>query len=153
MLVLDVDGVMTDTRIWWDSQDGWKRFFSIRDGVGIKLLLNSGYQVAVITGSKSEDIRQRIQSLSIPFFFEGSIDKMPAFEQLQKQSKLTPEQMAYVGDDYFDLPILEKVKFSVSVPDAIESVKSKVHYITKNPGGHGAVREVCDLIHQYGAMA
>src|SRR5437868_11190680 len=88
MLVLDVDGVLTDCRIWMDSNGDWKRFYSIRDGVGIKRLIDSGYKLAVITGSKAEDIRQRVKNLGIQFFFEGAADKVPSFLELQIQSGL-----------------------------------------------------------------
>lgn len=153
MLVLDVDGVLTDCRIWLDSNGEWKRTFSIRDGVGIKRLIESGYKVAVITGSKSEDIRARVKVLGMHYLFEGHSDKMPAFLDLQKQSGLAPTEMAYVGDDYFDIPLLKAVAFSATVPEAVEEVIEVASYITKRPGGNGAVREVCDLIYKHGAFS
>jgi len=153
MLVLDVDGVLTDCRIWMDSNGEWKRFYSIRDGVGIKRLIESGYKVAVITGSKAEDIRARVKVLGMHYLFEGHADKMPAFLDLQKQSGLNADEMAYVGDDYFDIPLLEAVAFGATVPEAVEEVISVAKYITKRPGGNGAVREVCDLIYKHGAFS
>ena len=87
MLVLDVDGVLTDTRLWFDGSE-WRRFFSIRDGVGIKRLIDSGYKIAVITGSKAEDIRARVKSLGIQYFYEGALDKNPSFLSLQSESCL-----------------------------------------------------------------
>lgn len=153
MLVLDVDGVLTDCRIWMDSNGEWRRFFSIRDGVGIKLLQERGYRIAIITGSKAEDIRTRAKNLGIDFFYEGALDKEPAFEKLKTDSGLEPAQMAYVGDDVFDLPLLKRVGFAATVPEAVDEVKETVHYVTRRPGGNGAVREVCDFISQYGAFA
>lgn len=153
MLVLDVDGVLTDCRIWMDSDGEWKRFFSIRDGVGIKRLMESGYSVAIITGSRSADIRQRAQNLGISYFYEGALDKEPAFVDLQEKSGVSPDRMAYVGDDIFDLPLLAKVRFAATVPEAVDEVKDAVHYVTRRRGGEGAVREVCDFIHRYGAFA
>lgn len=153
MLVLDVDGVLTDCRIWMDASGEWRRFFSIRDGVGIKRVMDAGYKTAVITGTKSEDIRQRVKNLGIHYFYEGALDKEPSFVNLQKDSGLRPDQMAYVGDEIFDIPLLKQVAFAATVPEAVDEVKDIAHYITRRPGGNGAVREVCDVIHKYGAFA
>lgn len=153
MLVLDVDGVLTDCRLWMDSNGEWKRFFSIRDGVGIKRLIESGYKLAVITGSKAEDIRQRVKNLGIQYFYEGAGDKVPSFIDLQRQSGLKPEEMACVGDDIFDIPLIQAVAFGATVPEAVEEVIEEADYVTKRPGGNGAVREVCDLIYKHGAFS
>lgn len=152
MLVLDVDGVLTDTRLWFDGKE-WRRFFSIRDGVGIKRLIDSGYFIAVITGSRAEDIRARVKSLGIQFFYEGALDKEPSFLQLQKESGVRPDEMAYVGDDVFDIPMLQKVAFGATVPEAVDEVLEVAEYVTRRPGGCGAVREVCDYIYKYGAFS
>lgn len=152
MLALDVDGILTDCRIWYDGQGQWRRFFSIRDGAGIKRLIDHGYQLAIITGSQSEDIRERAKSLKIHYLFEGALDKVPSFQKLIEQSKLKPAEIAYMGDDYFDIPLLEKVGFSATVPEAMAEVISVVDYVCRRPGGNGAVREVCDLIFKYGAL-
>lgn len=153
MLVLDVDGILTDCRIFLDSNGEWKRFYSVRDGVGIKALIESNYKVAVITGSNALDVKARTKMLGIHYLYEGALNKTPAFEDLQKQSGLKPEEMAYMGDDHFDLPILNRVKFSATVPDAMDEVLSQVQYVTKRPAGNGAVREVCDYILKYGFYA
>ncbi|MCX7977457.1 MAG: HAD-IIIA family hydrolase [Bdellovibrionaceae bacterium] len=152
-LVLDVDGVMTDTRIWMDSSGEWRRFFSIRDGVGIKRLIAQGYRLGVITGSSTSDIRARVKTLGIPYFYEGAEDKSPAFDHLLKATDLKENEVAYVGDDIFDIPLLRRVAFAATVPDAVDEVKEVAHYVTHRRGGEGAVREVCDLIHQYGAFS
>ncbi len=152
MLVLDVDGVLTDTRMWFDGAE-WRRFFSVRDGVGIKRLIESGYKLAIITGSKAEDIRVRAKSLGIHYFFEGALDKEPAFAQLQKDSGIQTSEMAYVGDDIFDIPLLQAVAFGATVPEAVDEVLEIADYVTRRPGGCGAVREVCDYIYKYGAFA
>ncbi len=153
MLVLDVDGVLTDCRLWMDSNGDWKRFYSIRDGVGIKRLIESGYKLAVITGTKAEDIRQRVKNLGIQFFYEGATDKIPSFLELQKQSGIQAEEMAYLGDDIYDIPLIQAVAFGAAVPEAVEEVIEVAQYITKRPGGNGAVREVCDLIYKHGALS
>lgn len=150
LLILDVDGVMTDTRIFLDSDGEWKRFFSIRDGVGIKEMQKLGYQTAVITGSKAKDITERIKMLGITYFYDGFLDKKPAFKKLQEEAKLSPEEMAYVGDDIYDIPLLQEVGYAATVPEAVEEVKKIVDYITERPGGLGAVREICDQIIKHG---
>jgi 3-deoxy-D-manno-octulosonate 8-phosphate phosphatase (KDO 8-P phosphatase) len=152
MLILDVDGILTDCRIWMDTQGEWRRFFSIRDGVGLKRIIESGYKVALITGSKAEDIRARVKSLGIHYLHEGNLNKEPAYLDVKNKSGLEDSEIAYMGDDYFDLPILRTVGFSATVPDAMEEVKEAVHYITLRPGGNGAVREVSDYIFKYGAF-
>lgn len=152
MLVLDVDGVLTDTRLWYDGSE-WRRFFSIRDGVGIKRLIESNYQLAVITGSKAEDIRARVKSLGIQYFYEGALDKGPSFLQLQKDSGISPQEMAYIGDDIFDIPMIEEVAFGATVPEAVDEVIEIADYVTRRPGGLGAVREICDFIYKYGAFS
>jgi 3-deoxy-D-manno-octulosonate 8-phosphate phosphatase (KDO 8-P phosphatase) len=150
MLVLDVDGIMTDCRLWMDANGQWKRVYSVRDGVGIKALIEAGYKLAVITGATAEDVRARVKMLGIHYLFEGAVDKSPPFLELQKQSGITANEMAYMGDDYFDLPLLNAVQFSATVPDAMEEVISAVDYVTARPAGNGAVREVCNYILKYG---
>jgi len=152
MLLLDVDGVLTDCRVFLDSNGEWRRLFSIRDGYGIKMLLDLGYKVGIITASKSKDISERAKALGLTYFFEGSLDKIPAFEFAMKDAGLLPHEVAYMGDDLFDIPILRKVGFAATVSDAIEDVREIVHYLAKRPAGNGAVREVCDLIRKNGAL-
>lgn len=153
MIIFDVDGVLTDCRVFLDSDGQWKRFFSIRDGYGIARLIEQGYKTAVITGSKSKDIEARVKGLGIHYFFEGSIEKLPAFEKILKDTGFSPDEVAYMGDDLFDIPLLERVGFAATVPDAMEEVLEIVDYVTRRPGGNGAVREVCDLIFKYGAFS
>lgn len=153
MLVLDVDGILTDCKIFLDSNGEWKRIYSVRDGVGIKSLLEANYKVAIITGANAVDVRARVKMLGINYLFENALNKLPAFEELQKQSGILPSEMAYMGDDFFDIPVLQKVHFSATVPDAMDEVISAVHYVTKRPAGNGAVREVCDFILKYGYYA
>lgn len=152
MLVLDVDGVLTDTRLWFDGTE-WRRFYSIRDGVGIKRLIDAGYKTAVITGSKAEDIRARVKSLGIHYFYEGALNKEPSFMQLQQESGIGPAEMAYIGDDIFDIPMIQTVGFGATVPEAVDEVLEVAKYVTRRPGGCGAVREVCDYIYKFGAFS
>jgi 3-deoxy-D-manno-octulosonate 8-phosphate phosphatase (KDO 8-P phosphatase) len=153
MLILDVDGVMTDCRVFLDSVGEWRRHYSIRDGYGIKRLMDAGYKTAIITGSKAKDIEERAKVLGIHHFYQGNLDKYPAFQKLLAETGLKPEECAFVGDDLFDIPILEKVSFAATVPEAMEEVIEISDYVTKRPGGNGAVREVCEIILKYGALS
>lgn len=153
MLVLDVDGVMTDCRLWMDSNGEWKRIYSVRDGVGVKALITAGYKLAVITGASAADVRSRVKMLGIPYFYEGALDKWPSFEKLQQESGIKPHEMAYVGDDVFDVPLIKAVAFGATVPEAVDEVIAISTYVTRRPGGNGAVREICDFILKYGFYA
>lgn len=150
MLVLDVDGVLTDCRLWMDSDGEWKRIYSVRDGVGIKALAEAGYKLAIITGTSAKDVRSRAKMLGFHYFYEGAVDKWPSFEKLQNESGIKPSEMAYIGDDIFDIPLIQAVAFGATVPEAVEEVIEKAHYVTKRQGGNGAVREVCSFILKYG---
>ena len=146
ILILDVDGVMTDGRIFWLEGHGWTRHFHIKDGYGLKVLMKCGIQVAIISGGDSKDVRTRMEFLKIPHVFLGDEEKIKALEKIQIATKLPYEQMAFMGDDLFDIPVIEKVGFSATVPHAVEPVKARCHYVTETPGGWGAVREVADAI-------
>jgi 3-deoxy-D-manno-octulosonate 8-phosphate phosphatase (KDO 8-P phosphatase) len=153
LLIMDVDGVLTDCRIFMDSSGEWKRPFSIRDGYGLKILMEAGYKTAVITGSKAKDIQDRVRNLRIDYFYEGSLEKLPAFEEILQKTGLKAEEAAFIGDDVFDIPVLKKVGFAVTVPDAMEQVKEIAHYTTVRPAGNGAVREICEALLKHGAFA
>ena len=150
MLVMDVDGIMTDARVILDSSLGWKRFFSVRDGVGILQLAKQGYKTAVITGSYSEDVRKRMEHLKIDYFYENKLDKGPAFNELKEESGFSNEEICYIGDDIYDIPLLKQVGFSATVPEAVDDVLNECDYITNRAGGYGAVRDLCQLILQHG---
>lgn len=153
MLVLDVDGVMTDCKVWMDTNGQWRRNFCIRDGVGIKALAAAGYKLGIITGSQSDDVRARAKFLGFHYFYEGAADKWPSFEKLIQESGLKPNEIAYVGDDLPDLPLIKAVAFGATVPDALDDVIENAHYVTRRVGGSGAVREICDFILKYGFFA
>ena len=150
MLVMDVDGIMTDSRIILGSDGEWKRFFSVRDGIGIHFLRKQGYKTGVITGSCSPDVRKRMEHLKIDYFFENKRDKAPAFEELKAQSGFTNNEISYIGDDIYDVPLLKVVGFSATVPEAVEEVKKECDYITSRHGGYGAVRDLCHIILNHG---
>jgi 3-deoxy-D-manno-octulosonate 8-phosphate phosphatase (KDO 8-P phosphatase) len=144
--LIDVDGIMTDGTLWYHSPGEWRRTFNIYDGIGIKALIKEGYTVGIITGSHSDDIRERQQRLGIPVLYEGVEDKIPSYEDFLKTSKLKDSQVAYVGDDLADIPILKRVGFSASVPTGMPAAQKAAMYVTKKEGGKGAVRELCDMI-------
>lgn len=146
LLICDVDGVMTDGTVFWLDGHGWTRKFHVKDGYGLKVLMKSGIQVAIISGGDSTDVRTRMEFLKIPYIFLGDEDKLKALDKILEASKLTLEQMAFIGDELFDIPVMEKVGFSATVPHAVNSVKKRAHYVTESRGGEGAVREVADAI-------
>jgi 3-deoxy-D-manno-octulosonate 8-phosphate phosphatase (KDO 8-P phosphatase) len=148
LLILDVDGVLTDGRLFFDNEGIEYKCFHSRDGHGIKLLQQTGVQVAVISGRKSKSVALRMNSLGIGHVFQGHENKRDAFAELLKKTGLTPEHTAYVGDDLLDLPIMTKVGLAIAVQDANFAVKERADWCTTLPGGQGAVREVCDMIMQ-----
>jgi len=150
MLICDVDGVMTNGEIWLDCQNYWKRRFSVYDGVGLKMLMDEGYLVGVITGGQSIDVKTRMQFLGIEYFYDGIGDKMPPLLEILDKTKLKKEEVAYIGDELADVPIIESVGVGVSVPNAVKEAREKAIYVTHARGGDGAVREVCNLILEKG---
>ncbi len=150
LFISDIDGVMTSGQIWLNENKQWRRAFNVRDGEGIKKLIRNGYQTAVISAGDSEDVRIRMEFLSIHHCFFGVKNKLECFKALIDQLQLKPEECAYIGDDVSDLKILTQVGFAATVPWAVQEVLDQGYYITSHPGGSGAVREICDLILKYG---
>jgi 3-deoxy-D-manno-octulosonate 8-phosphate phosphatase (KDO 8-P phosphatase) len=148
LLILDVDGVLTDGRLFFDEHGKEYKCFHARDGHGIKLLQQSGVEVAVISGRKSQSVAIRMQNLGVKHVYQGHENKRAAFAELLQNLNLRPEQVAHVGDDVLDLPIMLQAGFAVAVFDAHFAVKQRADWCTQSPGGLGAVREVCDLIMQ-----
>lgn len=146
LLILDVDGVMTDGRLYLtDSGEEIKAFHSL-DGQGITLLRQTQIKVAIITGRQSRLVDFRAKNLNIDYVYQGVGDKLLAFEQLLVEAGLSAEQCAYIGDDIVDLPPMRRVAFAATVPNAPAILLEHAHYITKKNAGMGAVREVCELI-------
>ncbi|MFA5985252.1 MAG: 3-deoxy-manno-octulosonate-8-phosphatase KdsC [Methylococcaceae bacterium] len=146
LLILDVDGVLTDGKLFFDGEGNEYKAFHARDGHGIKLLRNAGVEVAVISGRKSASVALRMQSLGVELIYQGYEDKRIAFDNLMAQLGLLPEQAAHVGDDLIDLPVMVRAGLAFAVNDAVAEVKQYADYCTNLSGGTGAVREVCDLI-------
>lgn len=146
MLVLDVDGVMTDGRIIMNDLGQEIKAFDVKDGHGIRLLLNAGIEVAIITGRESEAVRRRASDLGIPTVFQGIKDKESVCRRIMKEKGLEKDQVCCMGDDLPDIPMLNCSGFPVAVADATDETRDSAVYVTKAPGGYGAVREVCEII-------
>lgn len=146
LLCLDVDGVLTDGKLYWAGDERWSQRFCVRDGYGIKLLQELGLEVAVLSGGDVRSGRDRCASLGITRAHFGVVDKVAAFRDVAGALGLGPEQAAFIGDELVDVPLLSQVGLAATVPDAVDEVKAVVHYVTRRPGGDGAVRELCDLI-------
>ena len=148
LLMLDVDGVLTDGKLFFDNEGNEYKSFHARDGHGIKLLQQTGVAVAVISGRKSVTVERRMKQLGIELVYQGYENKILAFEEILEKIAISPEQVAHVGDDLLDLPLMKRVGLSIAVRDANFAVKQYADWCTTLAGGCGAVREVCDLIMQ-----
>ena len=146
LLVLDVDGVLTDGRIVYTSDGEQILAFHVRDGLGMKLVAECGVQVAIISARKGAALERRAAELGIDLLFQGVTDKAACLKKLLDNLGLTREKVAAVGDDWVDLPVLKCVGLSVIVSDAASNMSDYVDFVTEKPGGAGAVREVCELI-------
>lgn len=145
-LVCDVDGVLTDGRLFIDNHGNELKAFHVQDGMGLKLLMAAGIDVAVITTSRNAVIDHRMEQLGIVHYFKGQLEKQEAFKRLKETLQLSNEEIAYVGDDLPDLPIIQQVGLGIAVANAVRQVKEFAAWHTQAQGGNGAVREVCDFI-------
>jgi 3-deoxy-D-manno-octulosonate 8-phosphate phosphatase (KDO 8-P phosphatase) len=146
LLLIDVDGVMTDGSIIYDDDGRELKFFHVRDGMGIRLLIDAGIEVGIITGRKSKAIEKRARELGISLIYQKISNKIEIYNKILRVKSLKDENVCYIGDDINDYPLLKRVGFSVLVADGTEEIRDKVDYITKKEGGKGAVREVCEII-------
>jgi len=146
MLIMDVDGVLTDGRIWYDSVGQELKSFDVKDGHGIVMAHRAKLRTALISGRESESTARRAKELGIEIVFQKIWNKLEVYEQILRDTQLTPEEVAYVGDDVIDIPLLHRVGLAVAVADAVEEVKAAAHVVTQRAGGQGAVREVIELI-------
>lgn len=153
LLCLDVDGVLTDGHLYWSDGGGWSQRFCVQDGFGIKLLQELGIEVAILSGGDIRSARARAESLRIRHAYFGLVDKVAAYEALAEKLGVIAAETAYVGDELVDVPLLCHVGFGATVPDAVDEVQEVARYVTRRPGGNGAVREVCDLIRRHSAVA
>jgi 3-deoxy-D-manno-octulosonate 8-phosphate phosphatase (KDO 8-P phosphatase) len=146
---LDVDGVLTDGHLYWTEGNGWSQRFSVRDGYGIKLLQDIGVEICILSGGDVRSARARADSLGIKRAYFGISDKVAAFRDVAGTLGCSPAEAAFIGDELVDIPLLKIVGFSATVPEAVDEVQEVVHYVTRRPGGAGAVRELCDLIRNH----
>lgn len=146
LFLSDVDGIMTDARIFLDAHGNWARQFSVYDGIGLKRLQERGIKVGIITAANADDVRKRFKFLGVDFFYEGAKNKVDHLDEIISKTGVDLKDVVYMGDDLMDLPVIEKVGIGVTVPHALKKIKDRSNYITQNPGGFGAVREVCEMI-------
>jgi len=146
LLILDVDGVLTDGRLYFGPAGEALKVFHVRDGHGIKMAQRAGIEVAFLSGRRSDAAYHRSRELDITRFYEGVRDKVAVLEELKAALNLAPEEVAAVGDELVDLPLMARVGLSVAVADAAPEVKAAAHWVTSCRGGEGAVREVTDLL-------
>ena len=146
LLVLDVDGVLTDGGLWFGPRGETLKRFHVRDGHGIKLLRDAGIEVAVLSGRKSPAVRARCRELGVKLVLQGATDKSQALDRLLQRLSLSDTQVACIGDDTPDVPLFVRVALAVAVRDAHPLAGRAAHCRTTLPGGHGAVREVCDWL-------
>lgn len=147
VVVFDLDGILTDAHVWWASEEvGFNRNFNIYDGYGMKVLMKAGLKVGVITGGNSVSVQKRVSQLGLDFCYAGNEDKRSAFTDLLVKYDVKSEEVLYMGDELFDIPLLKKAGFSATVPNTCEEVLEIVDYVTKRESGRGCAREVIDLI-------
>ena len=146
VLLLDVDGVLTDGRIVYADYGDELKCFDVQDGAGLVFWNRLGLKSAIITARTSRLVKRRAKELRVDFLAQGKLLKLPTYEELLKRFRVSDEQVCAIGDDLMELPILRRVGLSVAVPNAVEDVKTICHYTTKRPGGRGAVREVVEII-------
>ena len=146
LVVFDVDGVLTDGSLYiGDDGQEYKAFHS-KDGHGMVMLQDSGVQIAIITGRTSDVVRIRMQSLGVQHVYQGRRHKLPAYREVKQATGLGDEQIAYVGDDVVDLPVMTRVGLAIAVQDAHRLTKQHAHWVTPSGGGRGAAREVCEML-------
>jgi 3-deoxy-D-manno-octulosonate 8-phosphate phosphatase (KDO 8-P phosphatase) len=146
LVIFDVDGVLTNGSLFIGDDGQEYKAFHARDGLGMAMLQNSGVEIGVITARTSNVVKLRMESLSLKYIYQGRKEKLPAYNEILSESGYTHEQVAYVGDDLVDLPVLRKVGLAIAVADAHPYVLEHVHWQTPNKGGVGAARDVCEMI-------
>ena len=146
LIIFDVDGVLTDGSLFIGSDGQEYKAFHSKDGHGMVMLQQTGVQIAIITGRTSEVVRIRMASLGIEHVYQGKRDKLPAYQELKQATGLDDAQIAYVGDDVVDLPVMTRVGLAIAVQDAHGLAKQHAHWVTPSGGGRGAAREACEMI-------
>jgi 3-deoxy-D-manno-octulosonate 8-phosphate phosphatase (KDO 8-P phosphatase) len=148
LAIFDVDGVLTDGRLYLDDQGVGHKAFHVHDGQGMKMLMQTGVQIAVISSGYATAVNHRMANLGVTDVYQGQKDKRKAFEELLRKYQLRDDQIAYVGDDLPDIPLIRRAGLGVTVPNAVPMMREYAVWVTQIGGGLGAVREVCELIMQ-----
>jgi 3-deoxy-D-manno-octulosonate 8-phosphate phosphatase (KDO 8-P phosphatase) len=146
LLIMDVDGVLTDGRLYFTEQGETIKVFDVRDGLGLQNFHDAGFRSGVISGRESPMVDMRLKQLGVEFIWQGRDDKVPAFHEMIAAAGVEPEQAAFMGDDTLDAVVFPLVGLAVAVADAHDSAKAAAHFTTSHKGGRGAVRELTDLI-------
>ncbi len=146
LLILDVDGVLSDGMLYIGENTEDIKGYNIKDGLGMRLLMDNGVEIAIITGRTSKSVSNRMAGLGVKHLYQGQMVKIDSFKKLIDDLQLLPEQVAYIGDDLIDIPVMRRVGLPVAVADAHIKAKEVAKLVTDNKGGKGAVREICDLI-------
>ncbi len=146
MLVMDVDGVLTDGQMIFTNQGDELKCFDVKDGTGITLAHRAGLLTAILTGKCSQIVARRAEQLGISYCRQDLRDKLQAYEAMKEEKGLADEEIAYIGDDLIDIPAMRRAGLAVAVADAVEEVKAEAHLITRRSGGKGAVRETVEFI-------
>ena len=146
LLICDVDGVMTDGSLYYDDNGYEFKAFNSLDGHGIKMLKSTGVDLAIITGRTSNIVIHRMKNLGIETIYQGQENKLEAYQLILNDTGLAPEEIAYIGDDVVDLPVMMKVGFSIAVAESHAFVMEHADWVTTRTGGHGAVRDTCEFI-------
>ncbi len=146
LLLLDVDGVLTDGSLIYSHEGKESKAFNTQDGFGLRMLQDAGVEVGFITARSSEALDRRSQDLKIAHLYQGAMNKLEAYKEIINKTGYKPFEIAYMGDDWLDMVLLKRVGLAVAPANAVQEVMEMVHYTTEQTGGHGAVRELCALI-------
>jgi 3-deoxy-D-manno-octulosonate 8-phosphate phosphatase (KDO 8-P phosphatase) len=146
LLLMDCDGVLTDGRLWLTDNGDEQKSFNTHDGLGLSLLHRAGLKSGIISGRTSTAVSRRARELGVEFVRQGNPDKIEAFEQVLKEAGVDENEVAFVGDDLPDIPLMQRVELAIAVADAVEETRLAAHYVTQVRGGEGAVREVIEMI-------
>jgi len=146
LLICDVDGVLTKGELYLDNSSQELKAFNVKDGLGLKLLQKAGVEIAIITGRNSPIVERRMAELGIEHVYQGQRDKIAAYNELLGKLGLNADEVAYIGDDLPDLPLIKRSALGIAVADAHFSTREKANWITFNDGGCGAIRDVTDMI-------
>jgi 3-deoxy-D-manno-octulosonate 8-phosphate phosphatase (KDO 8-P phosphatase) len=146
LLLMDCDGVLTDGRLWLTADGDEQKTFDVRDGQGISLCHRAGLKTGIISGRTSSAVDRRAEDLKMAYVRQYAKDKVRALDEILREARLSEDECAYIGDDLGDVPVLQRVELAIAVADAVAETKQVAHYVTRSPGGRGAVREVCEII-------